>query len=78
MAFMAERFGGATCKIVNGVWLSDRVGLVGEVVYVVYSYLTQSDMTRYLDEVVDYLKGLKRELNQEAMALEINRKLTLI
>lgn len=78
MAFMAERFGGATCKIVNGVWLSDRLGLVGEVVYVVYSYLTQADMTKYLDEVVDYLKTLKRELNQEAMALEINRKLTLI
>ena len=78
MAFMAERFGGATCKVVNGVWLSDRLGLVGEVVYVVYSYLTQSDMTRYLDEVVEYLKYLKRELRQEAMALEINRKLTLI
>ena len=78
MAFMAEKFGGATCKIVNGVWLSDRLGLVGEVVYVVYSYLTQSDMTRHLDEVVEYLKTLKRELKQEAMALEINRKMTII
>ncbi len=78
MSFMAERFGGATCKIVNGVWLSERLGLVGEVVYVVYSYLTQSDMSRYLDEVVMYLKELKRELKQEAMALEINRKITLI
>lgn len=78
MAFMAERFGGATCKIVNGVWLSERLGLVGEVIYVVYSYITHQDMNRHLDEVVDYLKDMKRELRQEAMALEINRKLTLV
>ena len=32
----------------------------------------------YLDEVVEYIKGLKRELKQEAMALEVNHKLTLI
>ncbi|MEO0469169.1 MAG: cyclic nucleotide-binding domain-containing protein [Bacteroidota bacterium] len=78
MSFMAERFGGATCKIANGVWHSEKLGLVGEVVYIVHSYITQSDMNLYLDEVVDYIKGLKRELKQEAMALEVNHKLTLI
>ena len=78
MSFMAERFGGATCKIVNGVWHSDKVGLIGEVVYIVHSYITQADMNRYLDEVVDFIKQLKQELKQEAMALEVNNKLTLI
>jgi hypothetical protein len=78
MAFMAERFGGATCKIANGVWNSDKLGLIGEVVYIVHSYITQSDLHRHLDEVVDFVKGLKRELRQEAMALEVNHKLTLI
>lgn len=78
MNFMAERFGGATCKVANGVWNSDEVGLVGEMVYIIQSYITQSDMNRHLDEVVDYIKTLKRELRQEAMALEVNNKLTLI
>jgi hypothetical protein len=78
MGFMAERFGGATCKIANGVWHSEKAGLVGEVVYIVHSYITRTDMNLYLDEVVEYIKNLKRELRQEAMALEVNNKLTLI
>lgn len=78
MGFMAERFGGATCKIANGVWHSEKAGLVGETVYIVHSYITRNDMNLYLDEVVDYIKTLKRELSQEAMALEVNNKLTLI
>lgn len=78
MSFMAERFGGATCKVANGVWHSEQLGLVGEVVYIIHSYITRADMNRYLDEVVDYIKMMKRELKQEAMALEVNHKLTLI
>lgn len=78
MDFMAERFGGATCKEANGVWHSEQLGLVGEVIYIVHSYITRSDLNRYLDEVVDFMKGLKHELKQEAMALEVNNKLTLI
>lgn len=78
MDFMAERFGGATCKEANGVWHSEQVGLVGEVIYIVHSYITRSDLNRYLDEVVDFMKSLKQELKQEAMALEVNNKMTLI
>ncbi|MEM6346620.1 MAG: cyclic nucleotide-binding domain-containing protein [Bacteroidota bacterium] len=78
LGFMAERFGGATCKIANGVWHSEKLGLVGEVVYIVHSYITRNDLNLYLDEVVEYIKGLKKELRQEAMALEVNNKLTLI
>ncbi|MDW3650715.1 MAG: cyclic nucleotide-binding domain-containing protein [Bacteroidia bacterium] len=78
MNFMAERFGGATCKTANGVWHSEKLGLIGEVVYIVHSYITQADMNSHLDEVVDYIKILKKELRQEAMALEVNQKLTLI
>ena len=78
MDFMAERFGGATCKEANGVWHSEQLGLVGEVIYIVHSYITRSDLNRYLDEVVEFMKGLKQDLKQEAMALEVNNKLTLI
>jgi CRP-like cAMP-binding protein len=76
--FLAERFGGATSTEAKGVWNSEEVGLVGERVYLVYTYATRSDMNRYLDEIVDYVKNMKIELSQEAMALEVNKKLTLI
>ncbi|MEL6628721.1 MAG: hypothetical protein AAFQ92_24585, partial [Bacteroidota bacterium] len=76
--FMAELFGGATCKVGNGVWNSESLGLIGEMVYIIHSYITQNDLDRHLDEVLDYLRRIKYELKQEAMALEINNKLTLI
>ncbi|MEO1450656.1 MAG: cyclic nucleotide-binding domain-containing protein [Bacteroidota bacterium] len=78
LKFMAERFGGATCKVASGVWNSEKLGLVGEVIYIVHSYITQADLNQHLDEVVAYIKELKKELQQEAMALEVNNKLTLI
>jgi hypothetical protein len=40
--------------------------------------VTSKDLKNHLDEVVEYLKFMKDELRQEAMALEINQKLTLI
>lgn len=78
LKFMAERFGGATCKEASGVWNSEKLGLVGEVIYIIHSYITQADLNDHLDEVVSYIKELKKELQQEAMALEVNNKLTLI
>ena len=76
--FLAERFGGATSREANGVWLSEAAGLVGEQVHIVESYMSQTDLNRHLDEVVAYVKHLKHTLRQEAMALEVDRKLTLI
>ncbi len=78
LAFLGERFGGATCKEAQGVWNSEHAGLVGEKVYIVHTYATQNDLNRYLDEVVVFIETLKKELRQEAMALEVNQKLTLI
>jgi CRP-like cAMP-binding protein len=77
MAFMAERFGGATWKPAQGVWLSEKLGLIGEDIYIVQSYTTRQTLHQYLDEIIIYIKTLKRELRQEAMALEVNKKLTL-
>ncbi|GAB4412762.1 MAG: hypothetical protein OHK0039_19020 [Bacteroidia bacterium] len=78
MAFMAERFGGATCKPAQGVWLSQQMGLIDEIIYIIQSHSTRQALNHYLDEVIVFVKNLKRDLRQEAMALEINNKLTLI
>jgi CRP-like cAMP-binding protein len=76
--FLAKCFGGATSKEAEGVWNSKDVGLVGEKVFIVHTYVTHADLNQYLDEVIEFVKSLKTELKQEAMALEVNGKLTLI
>ncbi|MDQ6695411.1 MAG: Crp/Fnr family transcriptional regulator [Chloroflexota bacterium] len=76
--FLGDLFGGATSDEAQGVWKSDESGLVGETVYIVTSFVTRADLDRHLPHIVDYLEGLKLELKQEAMAMEINEKLMLI
>lgn len=76
--FLAERFGGATTTEAEGVWNSKELGLIDEKVYIVHTYATQADLNAYLDEVIDFVKKIKLELRQEAMALEVNKKLTLL
>jgi CRP-like cAMP-binding protein len=78
LAFLGERFGGATSKPASGVWRSEMAGLVGETVYLLETYATEADLMMHLDAVVAYIKQLKRELGQEAMALEVDQKLILI
>ncbi len=76
--FLASKFGGATAKEAKGVWNSQEVGLVGEKVVIVQSYLTQNDLTLHIDAVIDFVRTLKVDMQQEAMALEVDGKLTLI
>lgn len=75
---LGDMFGGATSDDAQGVWKSDTAGLVGETVYIVTSYVTQTDLDRHLGSILDFVEGLKVELRQEAMALEINERLMLI
>lgn len=77
-SFMGERFGGATGKPASGIWYSEKLGMVNEVVYHIHSYTTPDQLNRHLDEVVSYIRELKHTLRQEAMALEVNNRLTLI
>jgi len=78
LAFLGSRFGGATTNQARGVWNSADQGLVGESIHIVRSYATQSALDEHMQEIVDYVEGLKEELRQEAMAVEINQKLMLI
>jgi CRP-like cAMP-binding protein len=78
LSFFGSRFGGATSEEAKGIWNSEDIGLVGEKLFKVHTYATSDDLQRYLDEVVDYVREIKAELKQEAMAIEVNQKLTLI
>lgn len=78
LAFMGDKFGGATYEQVRGVWNSKDVGLVAENIHLVRSFCSQAAMDQHMGAVVDYVESLKKEMQQEAMALEVNQKLMLI
>lgn len=77
LAFLGERFGGATSIEGRGVWNSDA-GLVSETVYIVQAFTTQTGMSRHFEDVVDFARAIKAVLKQEAMALEVDRQLILL
>jgi hypothetical protein len=78
LAFLGKRFGGATSSQAHGVWNSEEAGLVSETVHIVRSYTTQADLDRYLADIMEYMETLKKDLSQEAMAVEVNQKLILV
>lgn len=78
LSFMGKTFGKATHEQVQGVWNSQQAGLVEENIHLVRSFCSQPALDKHMGEVVDYVETLKRELQQETMALEVNQKLMLI
>ncbi len=45
---------------------------------VVQTFVTKSDIDRHLGDVLAFVEQLKTDLNQEAMALEINHNIMLV
>ena len=78
LAFMGKLFGGATHEQVRGVWNSNDAGIVAESIHVVKSFCSPSALDQNMGAIVDYMETLKQDLQQEAMALEVNQKLMLI
>lgn len=78
LVFFGEKFGGATSSQAQGVWNSDTLGIVNETVHVIVTYTTEDDLSRSVDEIIEFVKNIKNELSQEAMAIEINKKMILI
>lgn len=67
-----------TSSQARGVWNSEASGLVSEAVHLVVSHTTEDDLNRFANDVIEYTRSLKHEMRQEAMALEINKKLILV
>lgn len=78
MTFLGECFGGATSAEAKGVWNSESSGIVSEAVHIVSSYTTEEDLSHFMDQVIAFVRELKVELSQEAMAIEVNKKMILV
>ena len=64
-------FGGATASPVRGYWVSESTTMV-------FAYCSTADAEKYIDDVVSLCYELKREMGQEAIALEYNGEMYFI
>ncbi len=78
MAFLGKLFGGATRNESEGVWHSESSGLVVEQVTVVRSFVSRQALEQKLDEVIAFVTNLKREMRQEAVAVDVDNQLVLV
>jgi len=77
-SLFSECFGGSTSTPALGYWMSPVAGLVKEKTTIVFAYCTESDLQSKIDQVIDLCESLKKEMAQEAIALEINGEMYFI
>ena len=69
---------GATSTPALGYWMSPAAGLVAEATTVVFAYAADAALQEHVGRVVELCEELKREMGQEAIALEINGEMYFI
>ena len=72
---LSALFGGATSTNAIGYWVSDERGLEKENTKMVFAYAESLDE---IDVVIDKCEALKNELEQDAIALEIDGQMYFI
>lgn len=78
LQFLSGLFGGATSQEARGAWVSSSAGLVLENVSICYAFCSLSQKLRFRRVVVEYCKGLAKEMKQDAISLEIDGRLFFI
>lgn len=74
---MGELFGGATCVVLEGVWISESIGIVKENVKNVYAYFEILCEFK-IKEILKIVEDMKEEMAQEKVGIEINNVFYLI
>lgn len=75
---LSNCFGGATATNALGCWTSPTMGLVKEKTTLVFSYCTTEQLNDHIEKVVSFCENMKKELKQDAIALEINGEMYFI
>jgi hypothetical protein len=79
LEFLAGLFDGATAYDGFGAWITKEGGqLVTEKIVICQSFCDQLALDCDIDKVYKYCLALKIELNQEAVALEVNNVLHFV
>lgn len=75
---LSVEFGGATSSKALGAWTSQNGELIKENVTIAFAYTSQDKLESKIESIYDFCLDMKKELGQEAIALEINNELYLI
>ena len=75
---LSECFGGATSTDALGYWTSPTAGLIKEKSTIVFAYCNEKDLENNIEKVIEFCADLKKELTQDAIALEINGEMYFI
>lgn len=78
LSVLAGMFGGSTQTDALGCWITTDGELVKERVNIVYSFCTKDAFVAHFDEIMDLCEDLKREMGQEAIALEYNGQMKFV
>ena len=70
-------FGGATETKAIGSWISEK-GLIKEKTTMIFSYCSDIDLENSIEKVIDWCETMKKELSQEAIAMELNGELYFV
>lgn len=78
LSFLGGLFGGATSSNAEGVWQSTDGNLVVEQVTIVKTFVSKKALEQYLDEVINFATQLKKDMRQEAVAIDVDNQLILV
>jgi hypothetical protein len=78
LSFLGNLFGGATSSDAEGVWRSEDSGLVTEQVTIVRTFVAKKALDQHIDDVIGFAADLKKEMKQEAIAVDIDNQLVLV
>lgn len=77
-AALSAMFGGATAQKAAGFWCSNVAGLVKENTTIVYAFCDPAALNDHVGDIVTIAQDIKRELQQEAVSLELDGSLYII
>lgn len=75
---LSDCFGGATASPVKGYWVANNGDLVVENTTMVFAYCTTEQATIHMPEIIQKCRELKRDMGQEAIAMEYNGQMYFI
>jgi hypothetical protein len=78
LSFLGGLFGGATSSNAEGVWQSTDGNLVVEQVTIVKTFVSKKALEQYLDDVIGFATQLKKDMRQEAVAIDVDNQLILV
>lgn len=71
-------FGGATASNAVGGWIADDGSTIIEHVTIVYSFCTSEQLNNHFDDVYAIAMRIKKEMQQEAVTLEVNGQVKFV